>query len=358
MKEMAIGIDLGGTSLRIGVYVGHAGYPETLLESITLPTRVEAGPDAVVDDIAQGIHRLLHTHRLSLPLTGIGIGSPGPINLVTGTLGHLPNFPGWDGFALRPALEDALDTLDTPVLLECDANAAALAEWKAGAGRKIQVESMCMLTLGTGVGSGIILGGHIWHGMVGMGGEAGHTPLIPGGPLCGCGSRGCLEVYASATGLARAATELAAAGEADDIARLIDAQGAVTALDLALLARSGSASALHLYNRFGYYIGLGLAGLVSTLDLPLYVVGGGVASAWDLFSGQMFETLRESSYVYRLGEPTQRVTREVNRTFICPALIGPSAGLLGAAMLPSFRRSSSSSSLQSETTLVPTLERT
>jgi glucokinase len=351
MKELAIGIDLGGTSLRIGAYIGEAGYPETLLESIVLPTRVHAGPDAVMQDIAQGVHSLLRAHQASLPLAGIGIGSPGPINLVTGTLGHLPNFPGWDGFALRSALEQALDT---SVILECDANAAALAEWKAGAGRQIQVDSMCMLTLGTGVGSGIILGGAIWHGMVGMGGEAGHTPLIPGGHLCGCGSRGCLEVYASATGLSRAAAELAAAGDADDIARILDADGTVTALDLALLARSGSVSALHLYNRLGYYIGLSLAGLVSTLDLPLYIIGGGVASAWDLFCEQMFETLHESSYVYRLGEPTQRETREADRTFVCPARIGPGAGLLGAAMLPSFYRSSSTD--QGEITLPALLE--
>ncbi|HWZ51038.1 MAG TPA: ROK family protein [Granulicella sp.] len=332
MSDLAIGVDLGGTSLRVGAYTGGL----EPVESLSMVTRVEAGPEAVVTDIAEAIKRLLKTNLGSSKLAGVGIGSPGPINLIEGTLGRLPNFPGWDGFPLRGALEQALGL---PVTLECDANAAALAEWKAGAGSTVQVESMCMITLGTGVGSGIILDGKIWHGMVGMGGEAGHVPILPDGPLCGCGSRGCLEMYASATGLVRTATELAASGQAEDVARLIEEKkeaGGVTARDLALLARSGSASAIHLFNRLGFHLGLGLAGLVSTLDLPLYVIGGGVASAWDLFSDEMFKTLHDYSYVYRLGEPSQRLKREVHRTFVCPAQIGPGAGLLGAAMLPAF----------------------
>jgi glucokinase len=334
MSELAIGVDLGGTSLRIGAFTGGL----EPIESISMATRVSAGPDAVVADIAGGIQRLIKGHLGAGKLAGIGVGSPGPINLVEGTLGRLPNFPGWDGFALRGALEQALGL---SVELECDANAAALAEWRAGAGKEIAVDSMCMLTLGTGVGSGIVLDGKIWHGMVGMGGEAGHVPILPDGPLCGCGSRGCLEMYASATALVRIAAEMAASGEAADIAQLIEATRAegkgITALDLALLARAGGVGAIELYRKLGFHLGLGLAGLVSTLDLPLYIIGGGVASAWDLFSDQMFETLHAYSYVYRLGEPSQRLKKETDKTFVCPAQIGPGAGLLGAAMLPAFR---------------------
>jgi glucokinase len=333
MRELAIGVDLGGTSLRIGAFTGGL----EPVESISMATRVAAGPDVVVADIAAGIQRLIRGHLGSGKLGGIGVGSPGPINLIDGTLGRLPNFPGWDGFALRGALEQALGL---PVALECDANAAALAEWKAGAGKEIAVDSMCMLTLGTGVGSGIVLDGRIWHGMVGMGGEAGHVPILPDGPRCGCGSRGCLEMYGSATALVRIAHEMAASGEAKDIAQLIEAKKAdgkaITALDLALLARAGGTGATELYRKLGFHLGLGLAGLVSTLDLPLYIVGGGVASAWDLFSDMMFETLHAYSYVYRLGEPSQRLTKEKDKTFVCPAQIGPGAGLLGAAMLPAF----------------------
>jgi glucokinase len=337
MTELAIGVDLNGTSLRIGAFTGGL----EPVESISMVTRVAAGPDAVVADIAGGVRRLIQSHlgsgKGAGKLAGVGVGSPGPINLIEGRLGRLPNFPGWDGFALRDALEQALGL---PVALECDANAAALAEWKAGAGKEIVVDSMCMLTLGTGVGSGIVLDGKIWHGMVGMGGEAGHVPILPDGPVCGCGSRGCLEMYASATALVRIATEMAVSGEAKDIAQLIEAKKvegkAITALDLALLARGGGSGARELYRRLGFHLGLGLAGLVSTLDLPLYIIGGGVASAWDLFSDQMFETLHAYSYVYRLGEPSQRLKKEKDKTFVCPAQIGPGAGLLGAAMLPAF----------------------
>jgi glucokinase len=334
MSELAIGVDLGGTSLRIGAFTNGL----EPVESISMATRVAAGPEAVVGDIAGGIQRLIEKHLGSGKLAGVGVGSPGPINLIEGTLGRLPNFPGWDGFALRGALEEALGL---PVSLECDANAAALAEWKAGAGKEIAVDSMCMLTLGTGVGSGIVLDGKIWHGMVGMGGEAGHVPILPDGPVCGCGSRGCLEMYGSATALVRIANEMVASGEAKDIEQLIAAKQAegkgITALDLALLARAGGAGAIELYRKLGFHLGLGLAGLVSTLDLPLYIIGGGVASAWDLFSDAMFETLHAYSYVYRLGEPSQRLTKEQDKTFVCPAQIGPGAGLLGAAMLPGFR---------------------
>ena len=200
---------------------------------------------------------------------------------------------------------------------------------------------MCMLTLGTGVGSGIVLDGKMWHGMVGMGGEAGHVSILPEGPVCGCGGRGCLEMYASATGLVRLATEMVARGKAPDIAQLIEAKkvdgSGITALDLALLARAGGPGAMELYRKLGYHLGLGLAGLVSTLDLPLYVIGGGVASAWDLFASEMFKTLHAYSYVYRLGAPSQLFKKEKDRTFVCPAQIGPGAGLLGASMLPAFR---------------------
>ena len=113
----------------------------------------------------------------------------------------LPNFPGWDDFPLRDAL---IEASGLPVWLECDANAAAIGEWKLGAGRSTGLQSMAMLTLGTGVGSGIILDGKVWHGMFGMGGEVGHATVNPEGPVCGCGSFGCLELYASATGTASA----------------------------------------------------------------------------------------------------------------------------------------------------------
>ena len=319
-----LGIDLGGTSLRVGAF----DTDMQLLASRVMPTRVRSGPQAVVADIADAIASLLD--ETTAHAEAIGLGSPGPLNLVDGTLGQLPNFAGWDFFPLRTSLEQLTGL---PVVLDGDANAAALAEWKLGAGRNEGVDSMAMLTLGTGVGSGIILSGRIWHGIVGMGGEVGHISVNYDGPACSCGGRGCLEYYASATGIERSARALAS-HSTGPLADLFANNSTVTARQIADLALTGDREARAIYTQVGRYLGRGLAGLVNTLDLPLYVIGGGVAAAWDLFAPEMYLTLRKLSYVYRLQQPSQLSRREPNRPFITPAILGADAGLLGAAMLP------------------------
>jgi glucokinase len=325
-----IGIDLGGTSLRVGAFDANM----TLLSSRVIPTRVSAGPEAVVADMADALSSILdETHGRT---EAIGLGSPGPLDLVTGTLGQLPNFPGWDFFPLRAALEELTGL---PVVLDGDANAAALAEWKLGAGRSEGVCSMAMMTLGTGVGSGIIIDGRIWHGIVGMGGEVGHISVNYDGPVCSCGGRGCLEYYASATGIERTARAVAASNPRGKLAELFAAQPSANARMIAELAHAGDPEAREIYAQAGVYLGRGLAGLVNTLDLPLYIIGGGVAAAWDLFAPEMFRTLREFSYVYRLQEPSQFSRREPGHPFVTCATLGADAGLLGAAMLPSFSHS-------------------
>ena len=319
-----LGIDLGGTSLRVGAFDDDM----QLLATRVMPTRVRSGPQAVVTDMADAIASVLD--ETIARAEAIGLGSPGPLNLNDGTLGQLPNFPGWDFFPLRSSLEDLTGL---PVILDGDANAAALAEWKLGAGRAEAVDSMAMITLGTGVGSGIIIDGHIWHGMVGMGGEVGHVSVNYEGPIDSCGNRGCLEYYASATGIERSA-RAAAERSHGPLADLFRSGHNVTARMIADLATSGDREAREIYAQVGRYLGRGLAGLVNTLDLPLYVIGGGVAAAWDLFAPEMFRTLRELSYVYRLQQPSQRRHREPGRPFVACATLGPDAGLLGAAMLP------------------------
>jgi glucokinase len=324
-----LGIDLGGTSLRVGAFDADM----QLLASRVMPTRVRSGPQAVVADMAAAIASLLD--ETAGRTEAIGLGSPGPLNLVDGTLGQLPNFPGWDFFPLRSALEDLTGL---PVTLDGDANAAALAEWKLGAGRNEGVDSMAMLTLGTGVGSGIIIDGRIWQGIVGMGGEVGHISVNYDGPTCSCGGRGCLEYYASATGIERSARALASRSRGP-LSDLFAKHTTVTARMIADLAQSGDREAREIYTQVGRYLGRGLAGLVNTLDLPLYVIGGGVAAAWDLFAPEMYLTLREFSYVYRLQEPSQLSRPEPGRPFITCATLGPDAGLLGAAMLPDLSQS-------------------
>jgi glucokinase len=156
---------------------------------------VAAGPQEAVGDMGAAVSALLESAVVQgkpCDPIGIGIGSPGPINLRTGVLGLLANFPGWDNFPLRDAL---IDATSLPVILESDANAAAIAEWKLGAGKTLGLSSMAMLTLGTSVGSGLILNGEVWQGMFGMAGELGHATIVPSGLPCNCGSPGCLELY-------------------------------------------------------------------------------------------------------------------------------------------------------------------
>ncbi len=196
-EQITIGIDMGGTNLRIAAF--DATWKR--LAAVNLPTRVAAGPLAVVNDMGEAIDRVLAQCGAKYELLGVGIGAPGPLELPSGKFHRPPNLPGFDGFELKESMETALHV---PVIVECDANAAAFAEWKSGVGKDMPVDSMCMLTLGTGVGAGIILHGKLWHGMNGMGGEGGHIPLVEDGFACGCGGRGCLEQYASATAICRA----------------------------------------------------------------------------------------------------------------------------------------------------------
>jgi glucokinase len=330
-SAFTLGIDLGGTSIRVGLYgVDAETGALTLVKAQSLPTRVAAGPAAAVAEMASAVRALLELLPVGARVLGLGIGSPGPLNLRTGTLGVLPNLPGWEGFPLRDALAEATGLL---VTLESDANAAALAEWKLGAGRALGLDSLAMITLGTGVGSGLILHGRVWQGILGMGGELGHASIHPDGPACPCGSRGCLEWYASANGLIRLAREVGTEAGATAELRALTV-GSFMPLDVARLAESGDAGATEAFARLGHHLGLGLAALTNTLDLPLLIIGGGLAAAWPLFERTMFATLRGYSQVYRLSAPTQTETMEADRTFVCAATLGASAGLLGAALLP------------------------
>jgi len=325
-RTYSIGVDLGGTNLRIASYAAGMEF----LDAILLPTRLSEGREAVVRDICEAIRGLATKDYGALRLGGIGIGVPGPLELPEGVLRNPPNLYGWDGFNIRHAVESALAC---SVAIESDANVAALAEQVLGTGRMHNVDSLCVLTLGTGVGSGIILNGQIWHGLTGMGGEAGHIIVqSQGGAPCGCGGHGCLEQYASATGVIRMARE-----------RMGESAPA-TAIELALLARRGDPLAVSVFETMGQALAIALTGLINTLNLPLYLLGGGVSEAWDSFSPTMFCELRARSYVYRLTQPDimhpERFDR--HRTYILGAQLGPTAGLLGACLLPFQNQQSSS----------------
>jgi glucokinase len=328
-QVLTIGVDLGGTNLRVAAYTPETG----IVDSIVLPTRLSAGPLAVVDDMCGAIRRFIEEHSDGRDVVGVGIGSPGPLELPAGRLHRPPNLPGWDGFEL---LAETSKRLNVPVVLEGDANVAALAEYEHGLGKSLGVDSLCMLTLGTGVGNGIILNGKVWHGANGMGGEAGHITVAPDGPLCGCGNNGCLEACASATALVNAAERLIQSGSAPGLAQLKAVGSTFTAFELAEAARQGDPDAQRIYADTGRALGICIADLINVLNLPLYVVGGGVANSWDLLSESLFQELERRSYVYSLTSPDRPAAGGIlgKGTRVLPAKLGAEAGLLGACILP------------------------
>jgi glucokinase len=334
MDSYTIGIDLGGTNLRIAAYAAGAASDaasnQQFLARVDLPTRVDAGPASVVKEMAEAI-RGLADGLSNMALSGVGLGTPGPLELPAGILHGLPNFPGWDRFELRKELEAALAGagVSCPVYVESDANVAALAECVLGAGSTYGADSLCMLTLGTGVGNAIILNGAIFSGAHGMAGEAGHLTIWPDGLACNCGNSGCLEAYASATAVRRMAEDAADSGFAPGLKSWRESTGPLGAQAVFQLAAQGDRDALRIFNTTGIALGIALASLVNTLDLRLYVVGGGLAGAWEFFSPAMFRELTARSYVFRLVNerlPGRRIE-------IVPAVLGSDSGLLGAALL-------------------------
>lgn len=334
MTTFSIGVDLGGTNLRIAA-VEQSG---ELLEKLTLGTRVAAGRDHVIDDMCDAIRRTVERFEGAGTLRGIGIGVPGIIDMRTGMLRESPNLPGWADYPVHREIERRLKT---PVILENDANAAALGEKWLGAAR--QVDDMAMLTLGTGVGGGIVLGGRVWHGMTGMAGEIGHVTVEPAGAQCNCGNRGCLEQYASATAVMRMTSEAIVAG-ATALAQASTADPEFSSKSVYNLAVQGNEDARKIFRRVGRALGIVLADMVNVLNLPMYVIGGGVSSAWDAFAPSLLEEVQKRSMVYAATASSQPLKDSggaaanvepggVTKTIITRALLGSDAGLYGAARL-------------------------
>jgi glucokinase len=336
MPNFSIGVDLGGTNLRIAAFDEQG----TLMEKITLGTKTVVGRDQVLNNMCEAIQQTSEKFRSHTNLVGVGIGVPGIMDMPTGMMRESPNLPGWADYPVRAEIERRLGT---PVILENDANCAALGEKWLGAGR--HVRHLAMLTLGTGVGGGIVMDEKIWHGMTGMAGEFGHMTVEPDGPQCGCGNRGCLEQYSSATAVMRMARETIAAGNAPGLTMVANSDVEFSAKEIYNLAVQGDEQAKKIFRRVGRALGISLATMINGLNLEMYVIGGGVSSAWDAFSPSIFEELRQRSMVYAATAPVDPLHHSSGasgqvepgtgrKTIITRALLGSDAGLFGAAHLP------------------------
>jgi len=313
--HLAIGIDFGGTRIKLGL-VDEEGRVQA---RGLYPTPRDESSDVILDRLVEAVNTLLAGAGLAIDeLRGIGLGTPGPLDPDGEQVLFAPNIPGWEGFPLRSRLAERLGR---PVVLENDANAAALGEYWVGAGREIK--TLIYLGLGTGVGGGIILDGQLWRGAHGAGAEIGHITLDPTGELCGCGNRGCLETLAAAPAIEREAARAIEAGRAPQLAALVEAaRGELTPKIVAQAASDGDAAAMRIYADVGTWLGAGVATVVNIFDPEMVVIGGGVAGSAALFMPNLEREARRRSFevIYR-------------RVSIVPAELGDDAGVVGAAAL-------------------------
>ncbi|GBF06146.1 transcriptional regulator/sugar kinase [Deinococcus aerius] len=304
-----LAIDIGGTKLAAGI-VDAAG---TLLDVARTPTHVEEGPDRVLGRIL-GLSRTL-LGRSPVPVQSVGVGCGGPLDTERGLVQNPPNLPGWIDYPLAGRLREALGL---PVALDNDANAAALAEFHFGAGRGTR--HMVYLTVSTGIGSGLILNGELYRGKRGNAGELGHLQVRYDGDPCNCGGRGCLEAYASGTGIARRARERAARHPESLLARLAPDPRDLTAETVLTALRAGDPVARELWDETLDILAAGVASIVNAFDPERVVIGGGITN----FGEFLFPPLRERVE----GRAMPALVSGVD---ICPAELAEHVGVLGAA---------------------------
>jgi len=247
----------------------------------------------------------VRTRLPNMRLAGVGIGVPGFILMDTGYILGSNNLPELEGFPVRDAIEQRLGT---PIILENDANAAAMGEKWMGAGRT--VNDLILLTLGTGIGGGIISHGRVLHGYRGMAAEVGHITVNPTGNPCGCGNIGCLEKHASATAVEAMATVMSLGDN-------------LSSEDVYNLAVQGNEKALMIWASMGRALGIALSTLINIFNYPLVLLSGGQLPAWEFFAPEMMAEVQRRSFTFRNAE-----------TRIEKATLGSQAGLYGAAYLP------------------------
>jgi len=315
MKKYSIGVDLGGTSVKAGI----VSFDGKIIDQKTEQTHAEEGPAAVARQIVNVIEKILDRKREE-EIIGIGVASPGLVNIDGNTVEAPPNFKHWDSFPLRDTISAGLNNR-LPLHIENDANAAALAESKFGAGK--DEENFLFVIWGTGIGGGIIMDGKIYHGPHGGAGEIGHSSINYEGPVCNCGNIGCIESYIGQRYLsARAASYLESRSDSavwnivgNDISKieprvLYDA------------AKEGDTASIELLHQAGDLLGVAIASFMNTMNYNVAIVGGGVSAAGDFVFKSMNERVKKS-----VMTPLRPIAK------VIPAQLGNKAGILGAAGL-------------------------
>lgn len=310
-EKIVVGVDIGGTAIKVGI----CSLEGELLHTFEGPTEVEKGSDTICSNIAKYARAIVDESPFGWEqVEGVGIGVAGFLDIPNGIVKFSPNLP-LQNVSLKAYLEEKLEK---KVLINNDANVAALGEAWAGAGKG--VDHCVCYTLGTGVGGGVIVGGKIVEGCNGMAGELGHMSIVPDleAIQCGCGKMGCLETVSSATGIIKMAKD---AVERGDRTSLSFVEG-IMAKDVIDAAKAGDEVAIRIVNRAAFYLGKSMALLAVVLNPQRFIIGGGVSNAGEF----LFEQIRE---VFRKYAP-ESAQEDVE---IVPATLGNNAGVVGAAGL-------------------------
>lgn len=314
MAKNRIGIDVGGTNVKIALVDsdGKIGY------SNTIPTRAEMGYEYTINNMKQAIRDLMTETKLSAKdIEGIGFGLPGQVDFKSGIVRLITNIPGWVEIPLAKMIEDEFHI---PTRIDNDVRCAALGELNFGAGKGC--ENLICITVGTGIGSGLIINGRLVRGASNAAGEIGHIKLqMHDGPICGCGDTGCLEAFASGPSIVAMAEEYIMGGKSTKYREMANG-GAITPFIVAEAAKAGDPVARRIFTRMGEYIGIGMASVVNLLNPERIIVGGGVADAGDILLTPLKETLKKRAMKIA-GETVQ----------VVPAQLGNTAGVIGASLL-------------------------
>ena len=312
-KPLAIGVDLGGTKILTVV----ADKEGAVCGEDLRQTLAPEGPDAVIARIVESIREACKAaHILPSDTLGVGISSPGPVNPKEGIVTDAPNLPGWHNIQITKLVSEAVGL---PAILENDANAAAYGECRFGAAKSLR--HVVYVTLGTGIGGGLIIDGEIYEGASGAAGEVGHLVVLPNGPDCNCGNRGCVEALSAGPAITREAAAAVAAGEAPKLAELTGSTAPEAEIVLEA-ARLGDPGAREVLYRAGYYLGLGLTGLLNVFDPQALILGGGLVNLGDFYLSPAIETARKGAFPQIVAD-----------VLITTAMLGNRAGALGATAL-------------------------
>lgn len=314
MKKNRIGIDVGGTNVKIAL-VDDSG---KIIYSNSVPTRAEMGYEYTVNNIKQAIYDLLKETKLEAKeIEGIGFGFPGQVDYKSGVVRLAPNIPGWVDVPIAKMIEDEFHI---PTRVDNDVRCAALGELKYGAGKGC--ENLICITVGTGIGSGLIVNGKLVRGASNAAGEIGHIKLqIHDGPICGCGDTGCMEAFASGPAIVAMAEEYILGGKSTKYREMANG-GDITPFIVAEAAKAGDPVARRIFSRIGEYIGIGMASVVNLLNPEKIIIGGGVADAGDILLDPLKDTLKKRAMKIA-GETVEVVS----------AQLGNTAGVIGASLL-------------------------